>query len=246
MKILEIKKLEAEIDGKKILNGISLEVNKGEVLAIMGPNGSGKSTLAKTIIGYPLIKMKGKILFNGKDISNMKPDERARSGIFLSFQQPVEIQGITISNFIRTAINSRRPKGNPLKIQDYIKILNENLSLLKIDKSMMSRNIHEGLSGGEKKKIEMLQLSMLQPELAILDETDSGLDIDALKQVCEAIKQIKSKNKGMTIILITHYQKMLDYIQPDRIAVMKNGQIVRLDGKELSKQIEEKGYESIN
>jgi Fe-S cluster assembly ATP-binding protein len=246
MKILEIKKLEAEIDGKKIISNLSLDVEKGEVLAIMGPNGSGKSTLAKTIVGYPLISMKGKILFEGKDTVNMKPDERARAGIFLSFQQPVEIQGITISNFIRTAMNSRRPRDRQLKILDYIKILNENLALLKIDKSMMSRNIHEGLSGGEKKKIEMLQLAMLQPKLAILDETDSGLDIDALKQVCDAIKEIKKKNRDMTIILITHYQKMLDYIVPDRIAVMKNGNIVRIDGKELAKIIEQKGYEGIN
>jgi len=246
MKILEIKKLEADIDGKKIINNLNLDVEKGEVLAIMGPNGSGKSTLAKTITGYPLINMKGKISFEGKDIAKMKPDERARAGIFLSFQQPVEIQGITISNFIRTAMNSRRPKDKQLKILDYIKILNENLALLKIDKAMMSRNIHEGLSGGEKKKIEMLQLSMLQPKLAILDETDSGLDIDALKQVCDAIKEIKNKNKDMTIILITHYQKMLDYIVPDRIAVMKNGSIIKIDGKELAKIIEQKGYEGIN
>lgn len=245
MKILELKNIEAEIEGKKIINGISIEVERGEVLAIMGPNGSGKSTLAKAIIGYPVISTKGKILFEGKNISGMKPDERARAGIFLSFQQPVEIQGITISNFIRTAMNSRRPKDSPLKIIEYVKILNENLSILKIDKSMMSRNIHEGLSGGEKKKIEMLQLSMLQPKLAILDETDSGLDIDALKQVCDAIKLIKSKNRDMTIILITHYQKMLEYIEPDRIAVMKNGKIVRIDGKQLAKQIEQKGYEGI-
>jgi Fe-S cluster assembly ATP-binding protein len=245
MKILEIKKLEADIDGKKIISNLNLDVEKGEVLAIMGPNGSGKSTLAKTITGHPLINMKGKISFEGKDIAKMKPDERARAGIFLSFQQPVEIQGITISNFIRTAMNSRRAKDKQLKILDYIKILNENLALLKIDKSMMSRNIHEGLSGGEKKKIEMLQLSMLQPKLAILDETDSGLDIDALKQVCDAIKEIKKKNKDMTIILITHYQKMLEYIVPDRIAVMKNGTIVKLDGKELAKLIEQKGYEGI-
>lgn len=245
MKILELKNIEAEIEGKKIINGISLGVEKGEVLAVMGPNGSGKSTLAKTIVGYPLIELNGKILLEGKDISGMKPDERARAGIFLSFQQPVEIPGITISNFIRTAMNSRRPKDNPLKIMDYVKLLNENLSILKIDKSMMSRNIHEGLSGGEKKKIEMLQLSMLQPKLAILDETDSGLDTDALKQVCDAIKLIKSKNRDMTIILITHYQKMLDYIEPDRIAVMKNGKIVKLDGKELAKRIEQKGYEGI-
>lgn len=246
MKILQINKLEVDIEGKKIINNLSIDVEKGEVLAIMGPNGSGKSTLAKTIVGYPLINMKGKILFEGKDISKMKPDERAREGIFLSFQQPIEIPGITISNFIRTAMNSRRAKDNPLKIQDYVKLLNENLSLLKIDKNMMSRNIHEGLSGGEKKKIEMLQLSMLQPKLAILDETDSGLDIDALKQVCDAIKEIKKKNKDMTIILITHYQKMLDYIVPDRIAVMKNGNIIKIDGKQLAKIIEQKGYEGIN
>jgi Fe-S cluster assembly ATP-binding protein len=245
MKILEIKKMDAQIDGKMIISAMELAVEKGEVLAIMGPNGSGKSTLAKAITGYPLIEVKGKIIFEGNDITNMKPDERARAGIFLSFQQPVEIQGITISNFIRTAMNARKPKDKQLKIQEYIKILNENLALLKIDKTMMSRNIHEGLSGGEKKKIEMLQLAMLEPKLAILDETDSGLDIDALKQVCDAIKEIKKKNKDMTIILITHYQKMLDYIVPERIAVMKNGKIVKTGGKELAKTIEQKGYEGI-
>jgi Fe-S cluster assembly ATP-binding protein len=245
MKILQIQNLESEIDGKKIVSKLNIDVERGEIIAIMGPNGSGKSTLAKTIAGYPLISVKGKILFEGKDISKMKPDERARAGIFLSFQHPVEIPGITISNFIRQALNARRLKTAPMKIQDYIKLLNENLALLKIDKSMMSRNVHEGLSGGEKKKIEMLQLSMLEPKIAILDETDSGLDIDALKQVCDAIKTIKSKNKDMTIILITHYQKMLDYISPDRIAVMKNGSIVKIGGKELAKIIEQKGYEGI-
>lgn len=243
--ILEIKSLEAAIDGKKIISNISLDAKEGEVLAVMGPNGSGKSTLAKAIAGYPLISLSGKILFEGKDISSLKPDERARMGIFLSFQQPVEIQGITISNFIRTAMNARRPKNSPLKLQDYIKLLNENLALLKIDKSMMQRNIHEGLSGGEKKKIEMLQLAMLQPKIAILDETDSGLDIDALKQVCLAIKEIRRANPSMTIIMITHYQKMLDYIVPDRIAVMKSGRIVKTGGKDLAEQIERKGYEGI-
>jgi Fe-S cluster assembly ATP-binding protein len=245
MKILQIQNLESEIDGKKIVNKINLDVERGEIIAIMGPNGSGKSTLAKTIAGYPLISVKGKMLFEGQDISKMKPDERARAGIFLSFQHPVEIPGITISNFIRQALNARRPKTAPMKIQEYIKMLNVNLALLKIDKSMMSRGVHEGLSGGEKKKIEMLQLSMLEPKIAILDETDSGLDIDALKQVCDAIKTIKSKNKDMTIILITHYQKMLDYISPDRIAVMKNGSIVKIGGRELAKLIEQKGYEGI-
>ncbi|MFA6073655.1 MAG: Fe-S cluster assembly ATPase SufC [Candidatus Woesearchaeota archaeon] len=244
-KILEIKKLNAEIDGKKILNDLNLDVNVGETLAIMGPNGSGKSTLAKTIAGHPLIKYSGKILFVGKDIAKMSPDERAREGIFLSFQQPIEIPGITISNFIRTAMNSRRAKDKQLKIQEYVAILNKNLELLKIDKKMMSRNIHEGLSGGEKKKIEMLQLAMLEPKLAILDETDSGLDVDALRQVCIAINAIRQKDQNLTIIVITHYQKMLDYLTPDRICIMKEGTITKMGGKELMQQIEKKGYEGL-
>ncbi|MGV8169380.1 MAG: Fe-S cluster assembly ATPase SufC [Candidatus Nanoarchaeia archaeon] len=243
--MLEIKKLDAEIEKKKILLSLDLSAEKGKILAIMGPNGSGKSTLAKTIIGHPGINTKGKIIFEGEEINKLSPDERARKGIFLAFQQPVEIPGITISNFIRTAINSRRSKNDPLRIPDYVKKLNENLELLKIPKEMMSRGIHEGLSGGEKKKIEMLQLAMLEPKLAILDETDSGLDIDALKQVCDAVKKIKQKNKDMTIILITHYQKMLDYLEPDTIAIMKNGKITKTGGKELAKQIEQKGYEGM-
>jgi Fe-S cluster assembly ATP-binding protein len=245
MKILEIKKLNASIEGKEILKALELNAEKGEILAVMGPNGSGKSTLAKTIVGYPLIKSSGEILFEGEELSSLSPDKRARKGIFLSFQQPVEIPGITISNFIRTALNSGREKNDQIKIQDYVKKLNENLELLKIPKEMMTRSIHEGLSGGEKKKIEMLQLMMLEPKLAILDETDSGLDIDALKQVCEAIKTIKKKNKDLTIIIITHYQKMLDYLQPDRILIMKEGQIIKQGGRELIKQIEQKGYEGI-
>ncbi|MGV8163072.1 MAG: Fe-S cluster assembly ATPase SufC [Candidatus Nanoarchaeia archaeon] len=245
MKIIEIQKLEADIDGKKILSKIDFAVEKGEIIAIMGPNGSGKSTLAKAIIGHPSIQLKGKILFEGKDLSKLSPDERARKGIFLAFQQPIEIPGITISNFIRTAINSRRPKTEPMKIPDYVKKLNENLTLLKIGKQMITRGIHEGLSGGEKKKIEMLQLAMLEPKLAILDETDSGLDIDALKQVCDAINIIKSKNKDLTILLITHYQKMLDYLKPDRVMVMKQGTIIKQGKKELMQEIEKKGYEGM-
>jgi len=245
MKLLEIKNLDAEIDGKQILKKLNITVEIGEVLAVMGPNGSGKSTFAKTIAGYPLIKSSGKILFEGKDITKLSPDQRARAGIFLSFQQPIEIPGITISNFIRTAINSRRPKDNQIKIQEYVALLNKNLELLKIDKKMMSRSIHEGLSGGEKKKIEMLQLSMLEPKLAILDETDSGLDVDALKQVCVAINVLRKKDNKLTIIIITHYQKMLDYITPDRICIMKDGKITKTGGKELMKEIEKKGFEGM-
>ncbi len=243
--LLEIKGLNASVDGKKILNSLSLDVMRGEVLVIMGPNGSGKSTLAKAITGYPLINVSGKIIFEGEDVMKMKVEDRARAGIFLSFQQPVEIPGITISNFIRTAMNSRRPKNKQIRISEYVVLLNKNLELLKIPREMMSRSIHEGLSGGEKKKIEILQMAMLEPKLAILDETDSGLDVDALKQVCDAINTLKKERKDLTVVIITHYQRMLDYIVPDRICVMKEGKIVKSGGAEIIKEIETKGYEGM-
>jgi Fe-S cluster assembly ATP-binding protein len=244
-KLLEIKNLEASVEGTKILDSLSLDVMGGEVLVIMGPNGSGKSTLAKAITGYPLINVSGKILFDGKEITTMKVEERARHGIFLSFQQPVEIPGITISNFIRTAMNAKRPKDKQLRIAEYVVLLNKNLELLKIPREMMSRSINEGLSGGEKKKIEILQMAMLEPKLAILDETDSGLDVDALKQVCEAVNTLKKERKELTIVIITHYQRMLDYIKPDRICIMKEGTIVKTGGAELVKEVEQKGYEGM-
>jgi Fe-S cluster assembly ATP-binding protein len=243
--ILEIKELDASAGGKEILHRLSFSAAEGEILVIMGPNGSGKSTLARAITGHPSVEASGMITFEGKDLLEMKPEERARRGVFLAFQQPVEIPGITISNFIRTAMNSRMKKGEQLRMNDYIIRLNTNLELLRIPKDMMFRSIHEGLSGGEKKKIEILQLAMLEPKLAILDEADSGLDVDALKQVCEAINTVKKRNRNMTIVIITHYQRMLDYITPDRILIMREGRIITEGGKELIKLVEERGYEAV-
>ncbi len=244
--MLTIKNLHAEVDGVEILKGINLEIKAGEVHAIMGPNGSGKSTLSKVIAGHPAYEVtKGEIIFEGQDIVEMDPDERARLGVFLAFQYPVEIPGVSNSMFMRQAYNAiRRENGeeelDPLEFDDYIQT---KIDLVEMDVKMMDRSVNDGFSGGEKKRNEILQMAVLNPKLALLDETDSGLDIDALRVVSNGINTIKSADKA--IMLVTHYQRILNYITPDFVHVLKDGQIVRSGGKELALQLEADGYDGI-
>lgn len=243
MAFLEVKDLKVKIEDKEILKGISLEVDKGKVVALMGPNGSGKSTLAYALMGHPRYEItSGKILLNGEDVTKAKPDERARKGLFLSFQYPQEISGVSVSNFLRTALNAKNEK--KISVMDFHKILQEKMKLLKIDKSFALRYLNEGFSGGEKKRMEILQMAVLQPKIGILDETDSGLDIDALRTVAEGINDLKGHELG--ILLITHYQRILNYITPDKVHIVMDGKIVKSGGKELALEVEEKGYEWIN
>ncbi|MEP6822228.1 MAG: Fe-S cluster assembly ATPase SufC [Chthoniobacterales bacterium] len=239
---LEIKDLRATIAEQEIIRGLSLSVPKGEVHAIMGPNGSGKSTLAKIIAGHPDYTVTGgSVLMDGQDILGLAPDERARQGIFLAFQYPNEIPGVTIANFLRAAVQARLPEGEELEATDYYARLYEKMDLLEMDRSFTSRAVNEGFSGGEKKRNEILQLAMLEPKYAVLDETDSGLDIDALKVVANGVNSLRGPNLG--VLLITHYQRLLDYIVPDHVHVMVKGEIVRSGGKNLALELEEKGYE---
>jgi len=242
--ILTLKDFKVSIEDKEIVKGINLELNKGDVHVIMGPNGSGKSTLANGIMGHPSYETKGKIILDGEDITEDAPNEKSKKGIFLSFQYPVEIPGVTVSNFLRTAINSRRAKDKPIKLQEYIKLLKEKMELLNVPKEFSARYLNQGFSGGEKKKMEILQMAVLEPKVAILDETDSGLDIDALRNVCEGINKIKEQNKDTTVLVITHYQRMLNYLKPDRVSIMLDGKIVKTAGPELAHELEEKGYEA--
>jgi len=240
MAFLEVKDLKVKIEDKEILKGISLEVNKNEVVALMGPNGSGKSTLAYALMGHPRYQVtNGKIMLNGKDATNAEPDERAKNGLFLSFQYPQEISGVSVSNFLRTALNAKREK--PISVPDFHKLLQEKMALLKMDKSFALRYVNEGFSGGEKKRAEILQMAVLHPQIAILDETDSGLDIDALKTVANGVNALKGPETG--ILLITHYQRILNYITPDKVHIVIDGRIVKSGGKELALQVEEKGYD---
>ena len=242
MSDLEIKNLHVEIDGKEILKGVNLEVSKNEVIAIMGPNGAGKSTLGFTIMGHPKYKItKGQILFKGQDIATLSPDKRAKLGLFLSFQYPSEISGVSVFNFLRTAINS--VKGAPVPVLEFQKNLWNTMAALKMPNEFAQRSLNEGFSGGEKKRTEILQLAMLKPQIAVLDETDSGLDIDALKTVASGVQTYVGPELG--VLLITHYTRILNYIKPTAVHVMKNGRIVRSGGPELAKQLEEKGYEGI-
>jgi len=243
MNNLELKNFKVSIKDKDIVRDINLVLKEGEITVIMGPNGSGKSTLANGLMGHPKLNTSGCALLAGKDLLKLSPDERSKQGLFLSFQHPEEISGITVSSFLRTALNSRRSKDDPIKIPEYIKILNEKMKLLNISKEFASRYLNQGFSGGEKKKMEMLQLAMLKPKVAILDETDSGLDIDALKSVCDGINKIKEENKTMSILIITHYQRMLNYLKPDKVLIMLEGQLVKQGGPELAEEIEKKGYE---
>ncbi len=242
--MLEIKNLHAGIEDKEILRGINLTVSAGEVHAIMGPNGSGKSTLSSVIAGNETYEVfKGDILFDGVSILEMSPDERAHKGIFMSFQYPIEIPGVSTTNFIKTAINQKRKAQGleDLPAKDMLKMIREKSSLLEMDSKFLSRSLNEGFSGGEKKRNEIFQMAMLEPKLAILDETDSGLDIDALKIVANGVNRLK--NKDNAVIVITHYQRLLDYIIPDFVHVLHNGKIVKSGGKELAYELEEKGYD---
>jgi Fe-S cluster assembly ATP-binding protein len=244
--MLQINNLHAQIDDKDILKGINLNVNAGEVHAIMGPNGSGKSTLASVISGKDEFEVsQGEILFDGSDISELAPEERAHKGVFMSFQYPVEIPGVSVTNFIKTAINeNRKAQGlEDMPASTMLKLIKEKASLLEIDRKFLSRSLNEGFSGGEKKRNEIFQMAMLEPKLAILDETDSGLDIDALKIVANGVNKLK--NSDNAVILITHYQRLLDYIVPDFVHVLMNGKIVKSGTKELAYKLEEKGYDWI-
>lgn len=239
---LIIKDLHVSIDGKKILNGVDLVVRKGEVCALMGPNGSGKSTLAYTLMGHPNYTVdKGEAWYKGKNILEMPADERAKLGLFLSFQYPQEIPGVSVSNFLRTALNSVKP--SQISVPDFVKLLKEKMKLLKIDDSFSRRYLNEGFSGGEKKRAEILQLAVLQPDMAILDETDSGLDIDSLKTVAQGVNTLLNPNFG--VLIITHYQRILNYITPDAVHIMVKGRIVKSGGKELAHELEAKGYDDI-
>ena len=242
--MLEVKNLNAGIEGKKILKGINLTINPGEVHAIMGPNGSGKSTLSSVIAGKEEYTVtKGDVLFEGESIIDMDPEERAHKGVFLSFQYPVEIPGVSVTNFIKTAINeTRKAKGlGDMPASEMLKLIREKSELLEIDRKFLSRSLNEGFSGGEKKRNEIFQLAMLEPKLAILDETDSGLDIDALRIVANGVNKLRSQDRA--ILVITHYQRLLDYIIPDYVHVMVDGRIVKSGGKELAYELEEKGYD---
>ena len=242
--MLEIKDLHASIEDKKILKGINLEVNPGEVHAIMGPNGSGKSTLASVIAGKEEFEIKkGSISLDGEDLEELAPEERAHNGIFLSFQYPVEIPGVSVTNFIKTAINeSRKARGmEDMPANEMLKLIREKSELLEIDRKFLSRSLNEGFSGGEKKRNEIFQMAMMEPKLAILDETDSGLDIDALRIVANGVNKLRGKDNA--IIVITHYQRLLEYIVPDFVHVLHDGKIVKSGSKELALELEEKGYD---
>jgi Fe-S cluster assembly ATP-binding protein len=244
--MLQVKNLHASVEDKDILKGIDLALKSGEVHAIMGPNGSGKSTFAAVVAGKDEFEItKGDVLLYGEDISELDPEERAHKGIFLSFQYPVEIPGVTVTNFIKTAINeTRKAKGlEDMPAGEMLKMIKEKADLLAIDRKFLSRFLNEGFSGGEKKRNEVFQMAMMDPKLAILDETDSGLDIDALKIVANGVN--KFKNKDNAVIIITHYQRLLDYIIPDYVHVMMDGKIVKSGSKELAYQLEEKGYDWI-
>ena len=244
--MLKIKNIHAKIEDKGILNGIDLEIKAGEIHAIMGPNGSGKSTLASVITGKEEYEVTdGQILFEDEDLEEVSPEERAHKGIFMSFQYPIEIPGITTTNFIKTAINeTRKARGeNDMPAKDMLKMLREKCDLLDIDQKFLSRSINDGFSGGEKKRNEIFQMAMLEPKLAILDETDSGLDIDALKIVANGVNKLKSKDNA--VLVITHYQRLLDYIVPDYVNVLFDGKIVKSGTKDLAHQLEEKGYDWI-
>ena len=244
--MLSIRNLHAKIGDKEILKGINLEVKAGEVHAIMGPNGSGKSTLASVLTGREFtIITQGEIFYQGQNLLDLSPEQRAREGIFLSFQYPVEIPGVSMVNFMKTAINEQRKYRNlpPMAAGDFLKMMRDKQHLIEMDGKLTGRSVNEGFSGGEKKKNEIFQMAMLEPKLAILDETDSGLDIDALRIVAHGVNKLKSKDNAT--IVITHYQRLLDYIVPDIIHVLYDGKIVKTAGKELAHELEEKGYDWI-
>lgn len=242
---LEIRDLHACIvDGEAILHGVDLTVPKGEVHALMGPNGSGKSTLAKIVAGDPSYEVtQGDILVDGESILELQPDERARAGLYLAFQYPVEVPGVSIANFLRLALNARRPEGDEVGVMEFYQKLQRAVAALDWDESIIERNLHEGFSGGEKKRSEILQLLVLGPRYAILDETDSGLDIDALKTVAQGVNAARGRDFGA--LLITHYQRLLNYIVPDQVHIMAGGRVIRSGSKELAIELDEKGYDWI-
>jgi Fe-S cluster assembly ATP-binding protein len=242
--ILSVRDLTAEVDGKPILKGVNLQVRSGEIHAIMGPNGSGKSTFAKILAGHPAYQVTGgEVIFQGQNLLEMEPEERATAGVFLAFQYPLEIPGVSNLDFLRVAYNSRRQAQGleELDAFDFDELVEQKLELVKMDPAFLNRSVNEGFSGGEKKRNEILQMALLEPKLAILDETDSGLDIDALKIVANGVNQLASPYNAT--ILITHYQRLLNYIEPDFVHVMANGKIISSGGKDLAKQLEERGYD---
>ncbi|HEX8854827.1 MAG TPA: Fe-S cluster assembly ATPase SufC [Thermoleophilaceae bacterium] len=240
---LEIQNLHVRTEDREILHGVDLVVRKGETHALMGPNGSGKSTLANTIMGNPNYEVtEGKILLNGEDITEADPDERARAGVFMAFQYPATIPGVSVANFLRMAVNAKRPD-DPIKVKEFGQLLRQNMDLLRIDPQFTSRYLNEGFSGGEKKRAEILQLAMLKPEFAVLDETDSGLDIDALKIVADGVNALRGPEMGG--LIITHYTRILNYVRPDFVHIMIDGRIVREGGPELADHLEEQGYDWI-
>ena len=241
---LEIQNLHVNVEGKEILKGVDLAVSRGEVHALMGPNGSGKSTLANTILGHPSYEItEGKILFQGEDVTESEPDERARAGLFMAFQYPSAIPGVSVVNFLRTAINAhRKARGeDPINLKEFRKTLEAHMEVLGVDREFTRRYLNEGFSGGEKKRCEILQMAILKPLVAVMDETDSGLDIDALRMVANAVNAMRGPDLG--VLIITHYQRILGYVQPDFIHIMLNGRIVEEGGPELANELEQKGYE---
>ena len=244
--MLQIRNLHAAIADKEILKGINLEVKKGEIHAIMGPNGSGKSTLSSVLVGNPNYEVtEGTVLFEGQDLLELEPEERAHLGLFMSFQYPVEIPGVSMVNFMRAALNEKRKAQglDPIPAAEFLKLMKQKRELVELDNKLASRSVNEGFSGGEKKRNEIFQMAMLEPKLAILDETDSGLDIDALRIVAKGVKELRSPENAT--IVITHYQRLLDYIRPDYVHVLYKGRIVRSGGPELALELEEKGYDWI-
>jgi Fe-S cluster assembly ATP-binding protein len=242
--LLEIKNLHVSINNKEILKGLNLAVRSGEVHAIMGPNGSGKSTLSSVLVGNPAFKItEGSILYKGKDLTTLSPEDRSREGIFLSFQYPVEIPGVSMVNFMRAAVNAHRAYRNedPVSATDFLKLMREKREIVELDNKLAGRSVNEGFSGGEKKRNEIFQMAMLNPTLAILDETDSGLDIDALRIVANGVNKLKTPENA--VVLITHYQRLLDYVKPDVVHVLYKGRIIKTAGPELALELEERGYD---
>ena len=239
---LEIQNLHVRTEEREILKGVDLKVERGETHALMGPNGSGKSTLANTLMGNPTYEVtEGKIILDGEDLTEADPDERARAGLFLAFQYPATIPGVSVANFLRMAVNARREEN--IKVKEFGQVLGKNMELLKIDRAFTSRYLNEGFSGGEKKRAEILQLAMLAPDFAVLDETDSGLDIDALRIVSDGVNAMRGDERGF--LIITHYTRILSYVTPDFVHIMLDGQIVREGGSELAAELEDKGYEFV-
>ena len=239
---LEIKGLTVEVEGKQILNGLDLAVAKGETHALMGPNGSGKSTLAYAVMGHPAYTITGgQVLLKGTDITDLAPEERAQAGLFLAMQYPTEIPGVSLTNFLRTAVNA--VSENDVPVRQFMTQLREDMKALEMDEKFLSRSVNEGFSGGEKKRFEILQMAMLKPEIAVLDETDSGLDVDALRIVSEGVNRMRGPNIG--VLIITHYTRILNYITPDHVHVMVEGRVVQSGGPELAEQLEAKGYEHL-